>query len=64
MISELKDRVKSMQEDNQEDEEAFKTKMAHLHQADLQSMKSYYENQMAILQQDLENREMSIRECR
>ena len=38
--------------------------MAHLHHADLQSMKSYYENQLAILQQDLDNRELAIRECR
>lgn len=38
--------------------------MAHLHQADLKSLKNYYENQLNIQLQDLENREAVIKENR
>lgn len=61
MIEELKNRIGEMKQDNQEDEQAFKTKMAHLHHADIESLRSYYENQLAAQLLDLENREQIIR---
>ena len=38
--------------------------MAHLRHADISSLKNYYENQIAALLQDLENKEKIISENR
>lgn len=42
-----------MQDDNQEDLELLKVKMGQLHQADVKSLESYYENEIAALMIEL-----------
>ena len=53
LIDGLRKRLKETQRFNMEEIELLKVKMAQLHDADVQSLSKYYENQVATLKLEL-----------
>lgn len=49
LIESLRQRVKVLEEDNIEELELLKVKMAQLHQSDIVNLEKYYENEVALL---------------
>ena len=59
-IQELKDVIEGERKNDQEETEMFKTKVAHLRNADISSLRNYYENEMAVLLQDSSHKDIII----
>lgn len=49
LIEQLRKRIKVLEEDNLEELELLKIKMAQLHEADIKSLEQYYESEVASL---------------
>jgi hypothetical protein len=49
LIEQLRKRIKVLEEDNIEELELLKIKMAQLHEADIKSLEQYYESEVASL---------------
>lgn len=63
-IERMRGAIQEEREDEDIENEALKTKFAQLRSADMRSLQEYYQNELATMAQDLEQKELIIGENR